>query len=94
MLHDLEDRMQSVDVEDLILVDDSQEVGVFIAGYIANKIHKKLNCTVCHISMSDREVWRSQFGPGNKSDMMMFVTCFSKKALLTPHTSITFSEEI
>lgn len=40
MLHDLEDRMQSVDVEDLILVDDSQEVGVFIAGYIANKIHK------------------------------------------------------
>ena len=53
MLHDLEDHMQSVDVEDLILVDDSQEVGVFIAGYIANKIHKKLNCTVCHMLLQE-----------------------------------------
>ena len=53
-IDELEEKTQNVDAKDFILSNDSHEVAVFLARYIAHKISKKFDCTPCNELLQER----------------------------------------
>ena len=53
MMDILKEKVEGVDADDILLDDETQEVGIFIAGYIAKKIHKKIKCPFCNLLVEE-----------------------------------------
>ena len=53
MMDILKGKVEGVDADDILLDNETQEVGIFIAGYISKKIHKKIKCPFCNLLVEE-----------------------------------------
>ena len=49
IIQGIQEKIEEFDADDFFLTKNSEEVAVFIAGYIARKINKKIGCALCSL---------------------------------------------
>ena len=53
MMDILKEKVKGVDADDVFFDNETQEVGIFIAGYITKKINKKIKCPFCNLLVEE-----------------------------------------